>query len=71
MKLVVLSNLISLPLAYFILRQILQIFSYRVELKLSVFLLVFLISICTSLATIVYHAIRTARANPVNSLRYE
>ena len=70
-KLVVLSNLIGLPLAYLILRRIFQIFSYSVDLKISVFILVFLLSVFLSLFTVTFHAFRTARSNPVKSLRYE
>ena len=70
-KLVVLSNLIGLPLAYMILRRILQIFSYSVDLKISVFILVFLLSVFLSLFTVAFHAFKTARSNPVKSLRYE
>jgi putative ABC transport system permease protein len=71
MKLVVLSNLIGMPLAYLILNKMLQIFSYRIDLKVSIFILVFLLSVFLSLATVVFHAFLTARSNPVNSLRYE
>jgi ABC-type antimicrobial peptide transport system permease subunit len=71
MKLVALSNLIAMPAAYLILRLLLQIFSYRVELKASVFVVVFFLSVITSMITVIYHAFRTARSNPVNSLRYE
>jgi len=71
MKLVVLSNLIAIPVAYLILKKIFQVFSYSVDLKLSVFLLVFLLSVFLSLITVTYQAFRTARSNPVKSLRYE
>jgi len=71
MKLVVLSNLIGMPLAYLILNRMLQIFSYSVDLKASVFIMVFLLSVFLSLITVTFYAFRTARSNPVNSLRYE
>jgi putative ABC transport system permease protein len=71
LKLVVLSNLIALPLSYLIMRKILQFFSYSIELKATTFLLVFMMSLMISLATVSIHAFRTARSNPVNSLRYE
>lgn len=71
MKLVVLSNLIALPVSYLILRRILQFFSYSIELRAGTFLLVFLLSLVISLATVSLHAWRTARSNPVDSLRYE
>jgi putative ABC transport system permease protein len=70
-KLVVLSNLIAIPLAYLLVKRLLNIFSYCVELKASVFVGVFLFSVCLSLITVVYHAFRTARSNPADSLRYE
>jgi ABC-type antimicrobial peptide transport system permease subunit len=71
LKLVLLSNLIALPLAYIIMRKILQFFSYSIELKVTTFLLVFIMSLMISLTTVSIHAFRTARSNPVNSLRYE
>jgi putative ABC transport system permease protein len=71
LKLVVLSNLIGLPAAYFISRRLLRIFSYSIDLKISTFVLVFLVSVLIALATVSFHAMRTARANPVDSLRYE
>ena len=71
LQLVILSNLIALPLAYLITRRILQFFSYSIELRISTFLLVLAISLIISLTTVSIHAWRTARSNPVNSLRYE
>ena len=71
MKLVLLSNLIALPAAYFILKRMLRIFSYSIELKPGIFLAAFLISVIIAVFTVSYHALRTARANPVESLRYE
>ncbi len=71
MKLVVLSNLIAIPLAYLILNKILNFFTYSVDLKISVFILVFLMSLLFSLLVVSFQAFRTARSNPVNSLRYE
>lgn len=70
-KLVVLSNLIALPLAYVGLWKLFQYFSYSPKLKIHVFVLIFIISVLFSLATVMFHAWRTARSNPVNSLRYE
>lgn len=71
MKLVILSNLIALPLAYLGLWRLFQFFSYSTELKLPVFVIVFICSVVFSMLTVMYHAWRTARANPVVSLRYE
>lgn len=70
-KLVIISNLIALPLAYVGLWKLFQFFSYSTELKIPVFVIVFILSVLFSLATVIYHAWKTARANPVDSLRYE
>jgi ABC-type antimicrobial peptide transport system permease subunit len=71
MKLVILSNLVALPLAYLGLWKLFQFFSSSTELKIPVFVIVFVLSVLFSLVTVIYHAWRTARTNPVNSLRYE
>ena len=71
MKLVVLSNLIGMTASYFIVRKILQFFSYPVKIEVSVFALVFLLSLLLTIVTVSALAIRTARSNPVDSLRYE
>jgi putative ABC transport system permease protein len=71
MKLVFLSNLVALPLAYLVLRKLFQYFSYSIDLKILVFVTVFVLSVLLALATVLFHALRTAHANPVKSLRYE
>jgi putative ABC transport system permease protein len=71
LRLVLLSNLIALPAAYFIVRRLLRIFSYSIDLKLGTFLLILLLSLVISMATVSFHALHTARSNPVDSLRYE
>jgi len=70
-KLVILSNLVALPLAYLVLWKLFQYFSYSIDLKILVFVIVFVLSVLLALATVLFHALRTARSNPVNSLRYE
>ncbi|MEA3460621.1 MAG: FtsX-like permease family protein [Bacteroidota bacterium] len=71
MKLVVLSNLVALPLAYLALWKLFQFFNYSIKLKITVFVAVFVLSVLFSLFTVIFQAWRTARANPVDSLRYE
>jgi ABC-type antimicrobial peptide transport system permease subunit len=71
MKLVVLSNLVALPLAYLALWKLFQFFNYSIKLKIMVFVIVFVLSVLFSLLTVIFQALRTARANPVDSLRYE
>jgi len=70
-KLVVLSNLVALPLAYLALRKVFQFFSYSVTLKPLVFVSIFGLLVLFALLTVGLHALKSARANPVESLRYE
>jgi len=70
-RLVIISNLIAIPVSYYLLFKGFQIFSYSVELKLATFLLVFFLSLLFSFLVVSFHALRTARSNPVDSLRYE
>lgn len=70
-RLVIISNLIAMPAAYYLLFKGFQMFTYSVELKIMTFLGVFILSLLFSLMVVSFHALRTARANPVDSLRYE
>lgn len=69
--LVVISNAIAIPASILVLDKTFTIFYYRVELAPIVFVLVFLLSVAVTMLTVMYHALRIARANPVKSLRYE
>ena len=69
--LVVLANLIAWPAAFFLMRSWLQDFAYRISLSAGPFLLVGLAAVLVAFATVSYQSIRAARANPVDSLKYE
>lgn len=71
MRLVLISNVLGQVGAYFLVRRILQFFSYSVELSPWVFIMVFAGSLFLSFAVVALLAIRTVRSNPVDSLRYE
>ncbi len=62
---------IASPVAAFFVKKWLQNFAYRVDINAGVFLAAFLITILVSFATMFYHLFKTARSNPVDSLRYE
>jgi putative ABC transport system permease protein len=70
-SLVVIALLIASPLAWFAMSKWLQQFSYRVDIKWSVFILAGLISVFIALFTISFQFIKAAIANPVKSLRTE
>ena len=68
---VLLANLIAWPIAYFTMNKWLQNFAYRTNFALELFLVSGIIAFCVALLTVGYHAIRVAKANPVDSLKYE
>ena len=68
---IVLSLVIALPAVWFIARQWLNEFSFRISLKADLFLLTALITGLVAILTVLYHAIRSARTNPVEALRHE
>ena len=70
-KLIAISFVIVSPLTYYFLSEWLETFSYRVSIDLWLFISGGLIAILIALVTISYNIIRSARENPVNSLRYE
>ncbi|HUU04545.1 MAG TPA: ABC transporter permease [Patescibacteria group bacterium] len=69
--LVGLANLIAWPVAYYLMQRWLQNFAYRTSINVTVFVLSGLLGLAIALLTVGYQAIRAARANPVDSLRYE
>jgi hypothetical protein len=62
---------IAIPLASLLMHQWLQQFAYRTSINVFVLLLAAVIIIAAALATIAGQTIRSALANPVNSLRSE
>lgn len=69
--LIILSFVIVTPLTYYLLHTWLQNFAYRIGINPLLFLLGGIIAMTIALATISYHTLRSARANPVKALRYE
>ncbi len=70
-KLVAISNLIALPVAYYAGHRWLQDFAYRIDMSPWIFLLAAVATFAISLFTIAFHTIKAAMSNPVESLRYE
>jgi ABC-type antimicrobial peptide transport system permease subunit len=69
--LVVLSNVIAWPVAYYVMNRWLENFAYRTGISWPTFLLAGAIALSVALLTVSYQAIRAALANPVEALRYE
>ena len=69
--LIMIAFAIAAPIAYYIMKDWLQDYSYRINLGVSVFLLAVIGSMVIAWITVGYRAIKAARANPVKSLRTE
>jgi putative ABC transport system permease protein len=69
--LVGISFVIAFPLGFYLMDKWLQDFSYRIEIKWSVFALAGVITILIAFITMSFKTIRAALANPVDSLRTE
>ena len=69
--LVAVSNLIAWPASYFIMNKWLQNFTYRIDIGLWIFALAAGLALFIALVTISFQTIKSATANPVDSLRYE
>lgn len=71
MKLILISIVISAPIAYLMVRSWLDAFVYRIDLNVSYFLAAGLLSIVIALLTISVQTMKAAAANPVDSLKDE
>lgn len=68
---VLVGNVIAWPVAYFVMHRWLQNFAYRTNIGLWIFPFSGGIALLLALLTVGSHAVRAARANPVEALRYE
>jgi putative ABC transport system permease protein len=70
-KLVLVSYVMAVPVAYYAMQRWLEDFAYRIDLGPAVFLLAGGLALAVALLTVSYQAIKAATADPVKSLRYE
>jgi putative ABC transport system permease protein len=71
LKLVLISNAIAWPIAWFSVNHWMEDYAYRVPMSWWVFLLAGVIALMIALVTVSLLAMKAAMANPVNSLRSE
>lgn len=69
--LLILSFLIASPVTYWLLQRWLEGFAYRITINPLLFVLGGVVAMAIALLTISYHTVKSARSNPVDSLRYE
>jgi putative ABC transport system permease protein len=68
---VLVANLIAWPVAWWVMRDWLNGFEQRITLGPTPFLVAAAVALGIAIATVVGHAVRVARANPIHALRYE
>lgn len=69
--LVSIAMLIAFPIAWWMMNDWLQDYTYRISIDIWVFVLAGLISLAIALTTISFHALKAALTSPVKSLRNE
>lgn len=70
-RLVILAFIIATPLAYFAMNYWLDTYPFRIDIGVSVFIISGIITFLIALATVSYRAIKAAKMNPIEALRYE
>lgn len=70
-KLVAIALIIAWPLSWYVMHRWLEDFAYRIEITPLSFIIAGILALAIALITVSFHAIRSARTNPVKSLRYE
>jgi putative ABC transport system permease protein len=68
---VIIANVIAWPIAWWLMRDWLNGFDERIALGPAPFLLAAALALGIAIATVVGHAVKVARANPIHALRYE
>ena len=69
--LVILATIIAVPAGYYFMNKWLENFEFRINIQWWVFVLSGLIALIIGILTVSYQSIKAARANPVDTLRYE
>jgi putative ABC transport system permease protein len=71
LKIIILSDIISIPISWLAMNNWLQNYPYRIIISWWVFLIAGVITLLVALVTISFQSIKAALANPVKSLRSE
>ncbi|HTH54685.1 MAG TPA: ABC transporter permease [Cyclobacteriaceae bacterium] len=71
MFLVMIAAVLVIPAALYVIQQWLGNFAYKNELNYFTFALVAILALLFAFVTVAFHSLKTARTNPVVSLKYE
>ena len=69
--LIIISTLISIPITMYFIRIIFQEYAYTTSVGVGIYLLTVLTVFIFTFISITYHAIKAAKSNPIDALRYE
>ena len=67
---IIAAILVSVP-AYYVVNTWMADFAYRASLNYSTFIFVAFVALVFAFLTVAFHSLKTARTNPVESLKYE
>jgi ABC-type antimicrobial peptide transport system permease subunit len=70
-NIVVVASVLGVVAGVFIVKLILENFAYRADIGATVYIVAVLAAVGIAVATVSYQAIKSAKSNPVNSLRAE
>ncbi len=71
LKLVLISNVIAWPVAWYFMKNWLDNFTYRIDLSVWPFIISSIIAILIALISVSYQALKASSTNPIEALRYE
>ncbi len=69
--LITVANIIAWPIVFFVMRNVLQNYPYRIGIGAGYYLLAGAVSIAIAVLTILFISVKAALANPAESLKYE
>jgi len=70
-KLVIIGTILAWPIAFFVMRDWLEDFAYRIEIGVKNFILATAFAILIAFVAVGYQSIKAALENPVKSIKYE
>jgi putative ABC transport system permease protein len=71
LKLVLISNLIAWPVAFYLMNSWLNNFAFRINISFDVFIISSFVALLIALMTVAFQAVKAALNNPVRALKYE
>ena len=71
LKLILVAALLALPVAYFSINQWLLAYAYRISLSWILFVMPVVMILLIAAATMSFQIIKSALANPADTLKYE